>query len=170
MNASFLDFRLLLLLILVLPMGFVTLLLAARAWRDQQRVNAARGWESVTGKVISASVERVSLPVRVQTSTNAYRWAVRYAPALVYEYIVNGRLYHGSRLRLGARLASSDASSAEREIARYSVGGQVIVWYDPANPADSTLERGIHWAVWTQWLVSGIMLILTVAMVFLIFS
>lgn len=165
MPASFLDFRLFLLLIFILPIGFATTLLAARAWREQQRVNAARGWQSVPGKVIAASVESISLPVRVQTSTGAYRLANRYAPAIVYEYHVNGRRYYGNRLRLGSCILFSDFSGAEREAARYPIGSQVIVWYNPADLADSTLERRAGWEIWIQWLVCGLLILIILALI-----
>ena len=161
MPVSFLDFRLLLLLGVTLPMGLVTLVLTARAWRDQQRLNAARTWQSAPGRVISARVEQVSVRVRVQTSSSSYRLAMRYAPAVLYEYFVNGTRYQGERLRLGPRLLSSEPADAEREIQPYPPGSSVTVWYNPSDPADSALERQASGAVWVEWLVSGLMLALT---------
>lgn len=164
MNVSFLDFRLLLTLVMTLPMGFVTFLLAARAWRNQQRVNAARGWRSVLGKVIAASVESVSLPVRVQTSTSSYRLATRYAPAVQYEYFVNGARYQADRLHLGPRILSSETSDAEQALKRYPVGSQVVVWYNPVNPTESALHVRAGWGVWTEWAISGLLFLLTLAL------
>ncbi len=160
MPASFLDFRLLLLLGVTLPMGFVTLLLTARAWQNQRRLNAARGWQSAPGRVIAARVEPVHVRVRVSTSSGRYRLAMRYAPVVVYEYSVGGRRYQGERLRLGPRLLSSEAADAGREIAPHPPGSLVTVWYDPQNPADCALER-TSGAIWVEWLVSGLMLALT---------
>ncbi len=165
MNISFLDFRLLLTLVMILPMGFVTFLLAARAWRSQQRVNAARGWRWVPGKIMSASIESVSLPVRVQTSTSSYRLATRYAPLIVYEYIVNGKQYQGNRLHLGPRVLSSETSDVEQALKRYAAGSQVAVWYNPVNPTESALDVRAGWEVWTEWAVSGLLFLLTLALI-----
>jgi len=170
MNASFLDFRLLLLFVLILPMGLVTLLLTTRAWRDQQRLNAARGWQSAPGRVIDSRVETLSVPVRIQTSIRNYRLATRYAPLIAYEYRVDGKRYQGERLCLGPRALSSEAADAEREIQPYPPGSSVTVWYNPADPADSALERRAGWELWTEWLVSGLMLVTTVLMIVVIYS
>ena len=102
-------------------MGFVTLLLTVRAWRSQQRVNAARSWQSAPGMVIAVRAEQVNIPVRVQTSTSTYRLATRYAPVVAYAYFVNGTYLQGERLRLGPCVLSSEAADAGREITRYPV-------------------------------------------------
>ena len=141
-ESAFLDIRLIILLVVTLPMGFVTLLLTVRAWRSQQRVNAARSRQSAPGTVIAARVEQVNIPVRVQTSTSTCRLATRYAPVVAYAYFVNGTYLQGERLRLGPCVLSSEAADAGREITRYSVGSPVTVWYDPQNPVDAMLERG----------------------------
>lgn len=164
MNVSFLDFRLLLTLVMILPLGFAALLLAARAWGNQQRVNAARGWRPTTGRVIAASVETVSVSVRVQTSTSSYRAATRYAPAVQYEYFVHGARYYADRLHLGPRILSSEASDAQWALRRYPVGSQVIVWYNPANPAESALDVRAGWGIWIEWAISGALFLLAVGL------
>jgi hypothetical protein len=168
-ESAFLDIRLIILLVVTLPMGFVTLLLTVRAWRSQQRVNAARSRQSAPGTVIAARVEQVNIPVRVQTSTSTYRLATRYAPVVAYAYFVNGTYLQGGRLRLGPRVLSSEAADAGREITRYPVGSPVTVWYDPQNPVDAVLERG-GGAVWIEWLICGLMLALTVLAAVLIYG
>lgn len=165
MNASSLDFRLLLLPAISLPMGFVTLSLAARAWREHRHVSAARGWSRTPGVIIAASVQEVKTPVRVKTSAGQYRLATRYAPILLYEYTVNGTRYRAGRLRLGTLILPSEASDAKREIQRYPTGSPVTVWYDPANPAEATLERRAGWGTWAQWLASGMMLVMTLLVI-----
>ncbi len=168
MSASSLDFRLLLLPVISLPMGFVTLALAARAWREHRQVSATRNWSCVPGMVIASSVQKVNTPVRVRTSTGQYRLATRYAPILLYEYTVNGARYRARRLRLGARILSSEASDAEQEIRRYPINSVVMVWYDPANPAEATLKMRTGWGTWAQWLASGMMLAMTLLATFFI--
>ncbi len=95
------DIRLIILLVVTLPMGFVTLLLTMCALRSQQRVNAVRNRQSAPGTVIAARVEQVNIPVRVQTFTSTCRLATRYAPVVAYAYFVNGTYLQGERLRLG---------------------------------------------------------------------
>ena len=119
--------------------------------------------------MIAARVEPVNIPVRVQTSSSSYRLAARYAPAIMYEYFVNGACYQGERLRLGPRIRSSESVGAAREIQPYPPGSSVTVWYNPSDPFDSALERRAGWAIWVEWLVSGLMLALTLLSPLLIF-
>ncbi len=152
-------------LFLILPMGFITLLLMARAWQEQKQVNAARRWAQTAGRILSSSVEEIAVPVRVNTSIRRYRMAVRYAPSVVYEYFVNDARYQSERLRLGSRLLSSEACDLEREIRRYPTSGAVTVWYDPANPAEAVLDRHTGVGTRVQWLASVVMLVCTLAII-----
>ena len=67
------------------------------------------------------------------------------APLVLYAYQVDGQMFHGHRVRVTDDLSRghrADAdSSASNTVARYPSGAPVVVYYDPANPANSTLER-----------------------------
>ena len=67
----------------------------------------------------------------------------RYAPRIEYQFTVNEKEYHGSRLAFGHK-ASKSKSTVEALLQHYAIGTQHSVWYDRANPAVSVLERGIH--------------------------
>jgi hypothetical protein len=61
---------------------------------------------------------------------------------VVYQYQVEGAPYTGSRIRAGDQFfAIRLAGDARTTVARYPVGTPVTVFYDPANPAESALER-----------------------------
>ena len=163
------DFRFILLPILVLPLGFVTYVLAARAWQSQRQANAARHWPHTQGRIVLAEVRETAVRVRSSTSTGRYRMATRYAPRIVYEYEMAGLYYQGERLWMGPAVVSSESDEAAREVARYPLGSEVPVYYNPSNPAEATLHPRIGWGVRMLWLAAliGLVTALTIAWVIL---
>lgn len=81
-------------------------------------------WPSTTGTVLSASV---------QVGTSGDHRTEQ--PLVYYAYQVNGQLFQGHRLRF-----SGSPLQAAAVVDRCSAGSAVIVFYDPGNPANSTLE------------------------------
>ncbi len=106
----------------------------ARIRKGAKSRSLAMGWPQTMGTVLSATVQV------------AQRGTTRQeAPLVLYAYQVDGQMFQGHRVRatddLGrARLADAD-SSATNTVARYPSGAPVVVYYDPANPANSALER-----------------------------
>jgi hypothetical protein len=145
------DIRLVLLPVIVVPLGFVTMLVAWQAWQVQRRLWAARGWAHTSGRVVQSGVRETPVRVRRNTSVGSFRWAVRYAPEVVYEYQVAGCLYHGARLQIGYGLASSGVRTAARYAARYPLHSEVTVYYQPDNPAESALSLSAGCGLWALW-------------------
>jgi hypothetical protein len=144
------DLRLLLILAIGLPLGFVTLLLVARA-----SLGKSRAWPSTPGRVVSAGVQETTVRVRQRSSgSNSYRMAIRYGPRVVYEYTVKGSSYRAERLHMGSVVLSSDAESAERVLQNYPPGSMVTVYYDPSDPAQATLDPRTGWGTWVGWSVA----------------
>ncbi|MCU0493885.1 MAG: DUF3592 domain-containing protein [Chloroflexaceae bacterium] len=154
--------------LVVFILGFITLLLAARAWQAQRRIYAARHWKTTTGQVLQSGIQQTTVRVRISTSVGRYRNAIRYIPHVVYHYRVNGAHYQGERLRLGTVVLSSEARDAERTAARYPVGSAVTVYYDPANPTEAVLMRHTSWGTWLLWCVAMLMLVITIVVAMLL--
>lgn len=74
-----------------------------------------------------------------------------FSSAVGYAYTVDGQGYTGSRYSLGeganaaGRTFTSEAEAAERAAARYRVGQDIPVYYDPADPAEAVLQPGANW-------------------------
>jgi hypothetical protein len=66
-----------------------------------------------------------------------------YRAVVEYAYTVGGREYRSARLALGPELAGAEAD-AQAQAARYVVGGEVIVHYDPAAPASAVLDTTVR--------------------------
>ena len=119
---------------------------------------SSRAWPSVEGTVASSGIS--STWVRTGRIT-----LMHYAPALQYNFVVDGKPYTGTRIGfsdewLGA--PGNDAKSrAEANAARWSSGSTVQVFYDPADPSESALVAGgeIPFTTWSGNFVGVLMAI-----------
>ena len=120
---------------LILLMLLVPALFATAAFSTWLQVHRARRWPQTNGRVVSATVA-------VQHSrTQGESTRVTNVPAIQYEYTVAQRHYHGTRISFGS--PTQGTWSVRATLARFPVGANVTVYYDPANPARSTLDRGL---------------------------
>lgn len=108
----------------------------------QRKMNAVQGWSSTMGTVSNSYLER---------RRSSKGGSVNY-PKVQYSYQVGGQAYQGSKIAPGMEVGGTGAG---RVVERYPVGAQVMVFYDPQNPADAVLERKAH-AQWIMWLVLAV--------------
>jgi hypothetical protein len=60
----------------------------------------------------------------------------------MYSYEVNGQEFQGQTIKAGDQYMSIRfTGDAMKTMSRYPVGSKVTVYYNPANPAESALER-----------------------------
>jgi hypothetical protein len=117
--------------------------------KDAKRI---QGWPSTTGVVRqSAVVESRERHAEVGVRT-------MYAADVRYDFWVDGREYRGRRLALMSSSASW-RGLAERQVARFPIGHQVTVHYDPADPGQAILDRASapRWAAAFIWLGLAVM-------------
>lgn len=92
---------------------------------------AAQNWSSTMGVVVTSTIQ--------VKRTSRSRSEI---PVVVYQYQVNGTPYVGKVIKAGEQFFSLRLyGDAQKAIERYPVGAQVMVYYNPANPAESALER-----------------------------
>ena len=100
-----------------------------RAGSEARR--AAQGWSPTSGSVLASTIQ-----VR---RTGRSRSEI---PVVLYQYEVGGRVFQGKTIRAGERYFNVRlAGQAQATIERYPAGATVTVYYDPANPAESALEK-----------------------------
>ena len=109
----------------------LALLLGFFALRSNAK--AANAWPAVPGKVLVSEVEAIR-------KTEDGRARTSYAPFVEYVYQVNGLEYHSKQIMLVVT-SSGSQSSAQKIAARYPLGADVEVHYDPANPGNAALEN-----------------------------
>ncbi len=91
---------------------------------------ASQGWVSTRGRVIKS---RVEVSGGEMTSVS---------PRVIYEYMVGAIEYQGDQIRAGEKFwAARTSRDAYDTIDRYPEGMAVTVYYNPANPTESALER-----------------------------
>lgn len=99
-----------------------------------KEVQAAKNWIATTGKVTRSEVRAL------KNREMENRARIRNQPFVSFEFTVQGKRYTGDRISLGEYISEGDI---EATLARYPVGAQVTVYYDPHNPQRSVLERAL---------------------------
>jgi len=96
------------------------------------------GFSSTTGTVTLATTE-------MRRSSNGTSSSF---PVVRYTYQVAGQTYEAGQISHGAQTGGLIAGNL---LARYPVGAQVTVFYDPNAPAEAVLERNQPWYVKWLW-------------------
>lgn len=110
--------------------GGVIWFIRRRSQQASQMDQAALNWPSTHGTVTKS---------RVQVSGGEY---TTVTPHVEYQYDIGGTMYASTRIRAGdAIMTKTTAESAYDIVERYPVGAEVVVYYNPDNPAESALER-----------------------------
>jgi hypothetical protein len=104
-----------------------------------------KGWSETTGKVISSNVR-----ARVETSEDSGPTAY-YTPWSKYTYMVDGESYKGDRITYNT-LEYYTAKPAHSVVDHISANREISVFYNPGDPQQSVLIRGVavgDTAYWT---------------------
>jgi Protein of unknown function (DUF3592) len=139
---------------LLLPGIFmvVALVLIFTAAYQRVKVAAARRWPVAEGIVLESRVDRY----------RAGRGGWRYRPVITYQYRVGERVYTNNLLAFGAHALSEGGDAAQQRahvtVARYPVGGQTAVHYNPRCPSRSVLE--VRSVVAKALLIVGVIILL----------
>jgi len=105
----------------------------------RRKMAAVSQWPSTMGTITNSYIDWRSSSESGQT---AY-------PVIQYSYQVSGQTYQSSKYAPGPEIGGTGANKV---VARYPAGAQVMVFYDPQNPSDAVLERKAP-AQWLMWLL-----------------
>ena len=89
----------------------------------------AQGWPATKGLILSSEVR------------NAHDENGWYA-TIIYRYEVSGRAYESSRIAVAVEHGDQSFQTQQQLAARFPVGAEVLVYYDPENPTDAALIKG----------------------------
>ncbi|HSO11620.1 MAG TPA: DUF3592 domain-containing protein [Anaerolineales bacterium] len=103
----------------------------------RRKVAQASNWPSTMGTVTFSTVE-----VRRSSEGSSYY------PVVHYTYQVMGQPHQGNKIMPGPAVGGS---GAHKVVERYPAGAQVMVYYDPDNPSDAVLERGMPGHIKWLW-------------------
>jgi hypothetical protein len=115
----------------VLVLGGLGFFLYKRNQQSTAARQSAQSWLSTTGMVLVSTVQ-----------TRRSGRSLTTFPVVVYQYEVNGKTFQGKTIKVGEQYLNVRILGQAQETAdRYPVGANVTVYYNPANPAESALER-----------------------------
>ena len=141
------------LLLALLIMAVPTLISFVVAYKLVKARQAAR-WPSATG-VITKSQSRVVKETHAQQAST-----VKTVAALEYRFEVDGVHYHGTQIRAGDRFGTVP----EPEILdRFPNGATVLVYYNPAAPAECVLETRLPYSTTKAWAFAAVVFMAGVA-------
>jgi len=101
-------------------------------------VAKAANWSSTMGTVTYSTIES-----RFNGDSTADY------PVVHYTYQVMGQTLQGKKIMPGPE---TGGAGAKKVVARFPVGAQVTVYYDPNNPSDAVLERSMPGHVKWLWI------------------
>lgn len=104
-------------------------------------------WPVTRGRIVSSGARSF------QFSSGEGSSSTRYKPNVAYTYEVNGQQYSGSKVNYDLLASGMSQSYAQQIAAKYKVGQEVTVYYNPKNPADSMLNPHARWHYF-PWLVA----------------
>ncbi len=131
--------------------GLVTLLFFFAARRSAK---AAATWPAVRGKIVKSEVEEYQ---ERDDDDGRTTWHTAHRPAVEYVYVVNGREHRGNQIDYAVSV-SGGKGYAEKVAAKYPVGSEVDVHYDPQNPGTSALRTA--GGAGATWIIFGAALII----------
>ena len=99
--------------------------------RNQLRGAEVHGWPRAQGRITLSQVDTLHA-TEVGNAGDFY-------PHVRYDYVVNGRTFHGETLYLDEHRSFGSANVAARELVFLEVGAQAEVLYNPRNPQEAAL-------------------------------
>ncbi len=126
------------------------------AWPSLQEARASDEWTKTVGKINSSKIETE------RDSDGKKTFHIK----IDYEYVVLGKTFTGSRIRI-SDLSIKSAAKAKSKLQKYTQGKEVNVYYDPVLPDSCALETGAGWdsylfvAVFGLFTLLGLFAILT---------
>lgn len=89
-------------------------------------------WPNVDGEVQSVVVEN--------TFTKD---GEKHIGRVRYTYVVDDQVHEGDRIRLSSSPKRGTKKEAQADVSQYRPGIKVVVYYDPADPNQAALEKGL---------------------------
>lgn len=113
----------------------------------------ANSWSLESGCINEAELDCRSMSSRSRGIRGSRGSSNSYSPKVSYSFEVDGKKYHGDRIIFGNYYTKKE--QALERLANYPKGKLISVYYDPSNPSDCTLDRGMKGIIYV-YLVGGL--------------
>jgi hypothetical protein len=154
--------RLLPFISILLGLGGATLvLLALNRYFNSQDV---KNWPKAKGVITHSEVYRQEMR-NSQTNTSQVYFGLR----CFYDYKVEGNKYSGSNVYFGEKFwMHRDVKKVQAEAAKYPLGADVPIYYNPKNPKIAALEPGVREGAVEGQLILGVIIIVVGIVLFFV--
>lgn len=98
-------------------------------------------WQETTGSIIHSEMIKSEGDLPDDTVNRDIR---TYSPHIIYSYQTKGKEYKSSRIFIGDNIASSFKSMAEGILKKYDNTKKITVYFNPADPHESVLQKGVN--------------------------
>ncbi|HIH42313.1 TPA: DUF3592 domain-containing protein [Candidatus Woesearchaeota archaeon] len=98
-------------------------------------------WPGVEGIIIGSRIEKME-----SYESDGSR-QVTYYPRIAYFYNISDKSFTSNRVSFG-EYWSSNIKHSEEVVAKYPLDARISVYYDPNNPENSVLEKGLSWGIY----------------------
>jgi hypothetical protein len=116
----------------------------------------SENWDKGTATITSSEIEKTES--RSKDAQGFTQTSTSYSVRVTYAYTVEGNNYEGNTVGFGT-MSHNERSDAQEELKSYPQGKSIDVYYDPENPSDSVLKKGVFWPMYIVIVVMVIMLI-----------
>jgi hypothetical protein len=124
----------------------------------------SENWDKGTATVTSSEIEKKES--RSKDAQGFTRTSKSYSVRVQYAYTVEGSNYEGNTVGFGT-MSHNERSDAQEELKSYPKGKTIDVYYDPENPSDSVLKKGVFWPM---YIVIAVMVIILLGSIWASFA
>lgn len=111
------------------------------------RAYKTSSWPSVQGRIISSGIKSHS-STYTDTTTNSVRDETIYDAQINYNYVINGITYSNDDVKVGGTIGTNTKIWARELLNKYSQEKIVDIYYNPEDPFQSVLEKGLQLSTW----------------------
>ncbi len=115
-------------------------------WPTIAEAKASRSWPSVPGTI---TVSRVDSHRDSDNKT-------MYSHHIEYTFTIDGAQHTGDRVWVGDGWSTNSSSGPRRTVAKYPVGSETTVYYDPKAPEMCALQIGTTWMTYLPFAFGGV--------------
>ena len=116
----------------------------------------SENWDKGTATITSSEIEKTES--RSKDAQGFTRTSTSFSVRVTYAYTVEGSNYEGNTVGFGT-MSHNERSDAQEELKSYPKGKTIEVYYDPENPSDSVIKKGVFWPMYIMISINIIILI-----------
>ena len=124
----------------------------------------SENWDKGTATITSSRIEKKES--RSKDAQGFTKTSTSYSVRVEYTYTVKGSNYEGNTVGFGI-ISHNERSDAQEELKSYPKGKTIDVYYDPENPSDSVLKKGVFWPM---YIVIAVMVIILLGSIWASFA